>query len=182
MAHTDLRSHLLGLVLSFVQQAQACPGVQRIALVGSLATEKRRPKDVDVLVTVEDDVGLAPLAAAGRRLKGAAQSRNSGADIFLVNPAGEYVGRTCHWRNCRPGVRVSCDAVHCGLRPYLHDDLDTVRLDDTLISAPPIELWPTVVRRVRVPEDVETVLLSALESHPIEVRERQGPKDQVGAG
>jgi hypothetical protein len=32
-----------------------------------------------------------------------------------------------------------------------------------LIAAPPIELWPHVVRRVTVPADVEALLLADLE-------------------
>ena len=64
-------------LLSEVERARDCPGVQRIALVGSLATGKQQPKDADVLVTVGDDADLTPLATAGRRLKGHAQSRLS---------------------------------------------------------------------------------------------------------
>jgi hypothetical protein len=68
---------------------------------------------------------------------------------------------------CGPGIRISCDALHCGRRPYLHDDLETISLDGSLIFAPPIELWPQIVARVPVPQDVEQELLSPL-------REEQG--------
>jgi hypothetical protein len=158
-----VRAFLLSEVLDFVRRARKCAGVRRITLVGSLATDKRDPKDADVLVTVDDDADLTTLAAAGRRLKGRAQSQNKGADIFLANPSGNYIGRTCHWRDCRPGIRMSCDAGHCGRRAFLHDDLGTVKLDSALVRSPPIELWPTVVRRVPVPGDVEKLLLMALE-------------------
>jgi hypothetical protein len=77
-----LREFLLREVLRFVRTASTIPGVTRIALVGSLATTKPNPKDADVLVSVTDDVDLARLATAGRTLKGRAQTRNSGADIF----------------------------------------------------------------------------------------------------
>ena len=165
MAHGEspIRSFLLAEVLSFVERARTYPGVRRIALVGSLAGNKRDPKDADVLVTVDDDTDLAALAAAGRRLKGRAQSRNRGADIFLADPRGRYIGRTCHWRECRPGIRVACDARHCGRRLFVHDDLDTVTLDAAVVTAPPLELWPEVVRRVPLPRDVEAQLI-----HPIE--------------
>lgn len=63
------RPLLLG-VHSFVRAACHCPGVRRIALLGSLATAKAIPKDVDLLVTVERAMDLSPLARAGRRLKG----------------------------------------------------------------------------------------------------------------
>jgi len=158
-----LRKFLIAEVLAFVKHARTCPGVRRIALVGSLTTPKANPKDADVLVTVEDDIPLAELATLGRRLKGRAQSRNSGADIFLGNPSGEYIGRICHWRECRPGVRASCDARHCGRREFLHDDLGDVALDAHLLAEPPIELWPRIVRLVKVPTDVEELLLRGLE-------------------
>jgi predicted nucleotidyltransferase len=83
---SSIREFLLSEVLRFVERARTCPGVRRIALVGSLARDKDNPKDADVLVTVDDDADLTSLATAGRRLKGRAQSRNSGADIFLANP------------------------------------------------------------------------------------------------
>jgi hypothetical protein len=158
-----IRVFLLSEVLGFVHRARNCAGVRRVSLIGSLTTNKRNPKDADVLVAVADDADLTALAAAGRRLKGRAQSQNKGADIFLADPEGRYIGRTCHWRKCRPGIRTSCDARHCGTRPFLHDDLDAVTLDSALVKSPPIDLWPEVVRRVQVPGDVEQLLLKALE-------------------
>ncbi len=160
-----IRVFLLSEVLLFVKRARVCPGVRRIALVGSLAKDKEDPKDADVLVTVDDDADLTALAAAGRRLKGRAQSRNKGADIFLADPSGNYIGRTCRWRECYPGIRASCDARHCGHRAFLHDDLDAVTLDAALVKAPPLELWPTVVRRAQLPSDVETQLVQRLQGH-----------------
>jgi hypothetical protein len=59
---------------------------------------------------------------------------------------------------------MSCDALHCGQRPYLHDDLATVKLDQHLIAAPPLELWPQVVARVPVPQDVEQALVAPLKA------------------
>jgi hypothetical protein len=153
-----LRAVLLVEVARFVERARVCPGVLRIALIGSLATDKEDPKDAEVLITVDDDADLTQLATAGRRLKGHAQSRNKGADIFLADPSGNYIGRICHWRECYPGIRASCDARHCGRRAFLHDDLDDVTLDASLIKTPPLELWPKIVRRVELPGDVETLL------------------------
>lgn len=166
VSESSIRSFLLAEVLRFVELARTYRGVRRIALVGSLARDKHDPRDADVLVMVDDDTDLASLAVAGRRLKGAAQSRNKGADIFLADPSGRYIGRICHWRECRPGIRTACDARHCGQRPFLHDDLDAVTLDPVLVEAPPLELWPKVVSRVRLPDDVEAQLVGPLrESH-----------------
>jgi hypothetical protein len=151
------RNSLLDAARSFVESAAGLPGVQRIALIGSLLTDRPYPKDVDLLVCVSGGTDLAPLAAAARRLKGRLQSQNRGADIFLADEQARYLGRICSWRVCAPGVRLACDALHCGRRPYLHDDLATIRLDSSLVAAPPLQLWPTVVRRAEIPGDVEVL-------------------------
>src|SRR5207245_6387271 len=112
----SIRSFLLSEVVRFVEHARSCPGVRRIALVGSLVRDKHDPKDADVLVTVDDDADLASLATAGRGLKGRAQSRNKGADVFLADPSGTYIGRICHWRECRPGWPATL--VNVGAAPF----------------------------------------------------------------
>ena len=138
--------------------------MKRIALIGSLTTSEPSPKDIDLLVTVTDDMDLAPLAKAARQLNGRAMQtgRSRGGDVFLADLGGNYLGRTCPWKECGPGIRQSCDALHCGQRHYLHDDLRAIKLQSALIQAPPIELWPAVVARVEVPADVEEVLLKPI--------------------
>jgi hypothetical protein len=155
------RRPLLLAVYSFVRAARDCPGVLRIALLGSLTTTKAIPKDADVLVTIDGAMELAELARAGRRLQGFAQAMNLGADIFLAGEGARYIGRICHYRKCVP--RVACLAENCGRREHLNDDLQVVTLSKELIAAPPIILWPNVVRRVTVPPDVEELLLADLE-------------------
>ena len=157
-----VRVRLIAEVLAFVQEAKRLAGVRRIALIGSLTTAKVDPKDADVLVTVTAEADLAPLAKLGRRLQGRAQSFNRGGDIFLADPEGKYLGRTCAWKECRPGIRQSCDALHCGRRAFLHDDLRSIKLEKALVSCPPVELWPQVITRITVPQDVEEGLLQVL--------------------
>jgi hypothetical protein len=154
----SIRATFVEVGLWFAQAAAALPGVKRIAVIGSILTGRRDPKDIDFLVTVTDAADLSALAALGRRLIGRLQSHSHGADVFLANERGQYIGRTCSWVVCRPGIRASCDALNCGRRPYLHDDLNTVRLDDTVVAKPPLELWPVVVRRCEVPDDVERLV------------------------
>jgi hypothetical protein len=149
-------------VYRFVMDARRRPEVLRIAMVGSLATSKADPKDADVLVTVDPSADLAALARLGRALKGHTQQRNRGADIFLAEPPDRYIGRTCQWRECAPGIRAACRADHCGHRHHLSDDLSLIALPKTLVQAPPIELWPEVVWRVVPPADVEQFLLRRL--------------------
>ena len=102
------RRPLLLAALALVLAARACPGVQRISLLGSILTAKAIPKDVDVLVSIDAAMDLTRLARSGRRLMGQAQTINLGADIFLADTTGHYPGRICHYRECRP--RVLCHA------------------------------------------------------------------------
>ena len=155
------RAKLLSATRRFVQAAKNCNGVLRIALIGSLTTGKAIPKDTDLLVIIEHSVDLAPLALIGRRLQGSLQSHKLGADIFLASSDGAYIGRICPYRECRP--RMACRAEHCGRHPYLNDDLHVVALSDELISFPPVELRPRVVRNCSLPEDVELLLIDKVD-------------------
>ena len=83
------RRHLLVALRAFVRSARDCAGVRRLALVGSLTTTKAVPSDADVLVTSMTQLIFTQLALAGRRLKGAAQNINLGADIFLADQSGD---------------------------------------------------------------------------------------------
>lgn len=58
--------------------------------------------------------------------------------------------------------RKYCDALHCGLRPYLHDDFDSVRLEKDLIAQPPVVLWPKGTAMPEVPADVREQLIEQL--------------------
>lgn len=160
----DKRVDLLRAVLAFVRDARALSGVRRIALLGSLTTSKAIPKDVDLLVVVDDSMNLDKLARLKRRLLGATlQTGDScGADVFLCNPQGDYLGRVCSWKQCAPGIRKSCQAQHCGRREYLSDDLQDVCLGSSVVAEPPLELWPKLVARVELPGDVIDELMDRL--------------------
>jgi len=54
---------------------------------------------------------------------------------------------------------MRCDALHCGQRHYLHDDLKAIKLAPGVLAAPPLEVWPQVVARVPIPQDIEQGLL-----------------------
>lgn len=165
MSGESIREQMLAGVPRFVRAVAPIVGIRRIALIGSIITAKPTPKDIDLLVTVTDAADLAPIARGARQLQGRLQGLSHWADVFLADDRGRYLGRTCTWRECRPGIRASCDALHCGRRPHLHDDLGDVRLNPTLIARPPVELWPTVVRRSHVPRDVEALLLTLEQVH-----------------
>jgi predicted nucleotidyltransferase len=168
-AGIPLRRFLLIAAREFVGAAIKLNGISRIAMLGSLLTTKTEPKDADVLVTVKDGTDLTSLARLARRLKGRAQTRNRGADIFLADESARYIGRVCHWRECAPGIRMACRAQHCGRREFLHDDLQVVALSADLVRAPPLELWPELIRRVELPADVEELVIGSAGrrvSHP----------------
>jgi hypothetical protein len=155
-----LRAPLLLAARDFVLGAAKLPGIVRIALIGSLTTEKKCPKDVDLLVTVGSAVDWAPLAGLSRRLKGRAQSGNQGADVFLADEGGEYIGRVCGYRE--PWRRVACGARVCGVHPHQCDDQALLRLGTTTVNEPPLELWPRIRRRAELPRDVEDILVAGL--------------------
>lgn len=107
------RQQLLGGMRRFVASVQQIPGVRGLALLGSIVTAKPDPKDIDVLVVVADDADLARLATCSRRLHGHTQSFNRGADVFLADESGTYIGRTCRWNDCRPCRQTSKKLLRC---------------------------------------------------------------------
>ena len=131
------RHHFLDAALWFVQSAAQLPGVQRIALIGSILTNRPSPKDIDLVVYIAGDADLAPLASLARRLKGRLQSHNRGADVFLADEGRHYLGRTCSWKDadlgCVPHV-TRCTAA--GGRICM----TTSRLFDFRIRSPPLRL------------------------------------------
>lgn len=153
----SIRPFLLQEAQNFIRRASKLDGVRRIALIGSLTTGKQKPKDLDLLVTIDTTVNLAELAAIGRKAKGRLQSQNSGADIFLCDEAGEYLGRTCSYRECHP--RMLCRGMQCRPGSHLRDDLEVVTLSPDLIKEPPCILWPAVTYREPLPKDVKEFLI-----------------------
>ena len=160
--NNEYRKQLIELVKEFVLSAREINGVNKISMIGSLLTDKVKPKDADILCCIEDNLELKYLAKLGRRLQGKAGSIGSGADIFLSNNDNEYLGRICIWKDCRPGVRQSCDAQNCGKREYLHDDLQVIKLTRELVANPPLVLYPEIIRNIKLPEDLEEILLNRI--------------------
>ena len=152
------RQHLLHAAARFIDNVKGFSGVIQIAVVGSILTTKRNPKDIDLLVFIADNADLSEIAAAGRRLKGHAQTRNLGADIFLADEKMRYIGRTCGWKVCEIGMRMACRADHCGGRKYLYDDLSDLRLHPDLVKNPPLVVWPSISRATKIPNDVVEAL------------------------
>lgn len=53
-----MREQLLSHLPWFVSEVAKLPGIRRIALLGSITTDKLNPKDLDFLVVVGDDLNL----------------------------------------------------------------------------------------------------------------------------
>ncbi len=155
-----VREQILDAAYFFVSRAREIDGVRRIALLGSITTSKPSPKDLDLLVWLPDDLGLEALAALSRRTLGRVNQTGNrrGCDVFVADVANRYLGRICMWRTCEPYVRQSCFAEHCGRRKFLKDDLQDIALSATLIHAPPVGVWPSIVLRREVPSDVRRFL------------------------
>ncbi|ABD06658.1 hypothetical protein RPB_1950 [Rhodopseudomonas palustris HaA2] len=154
------RPVLLAAARDFVRAAAQIEGVRRIALIGSLVTDKPAPKDIDLLVTIDAAMDLDDLARTGRQMQGKANRVNLGGEVFLAGDDGVYLGRICHYRECH--TRMLCRAQHCGARNHLNDDLHDVTLSPQLIAEPPLELWPKLIRRTELPADVEAILIAEL--------------------
>ena len=68
---------------------------------------------------------------------------------------GHYLGRTCPWKDCRPGVCFpATPCIAAVSRAYLNDDPATLHLSDEMVTSAAVQLWPVVERRHPLPADV----------------------------
>jgi hypothetical protein len=141
---------------TFVRRIVRVRGVVRVALVGSMTTDKPNPKDIDFLLTVSDEFDIAEAATVGRKLKGCLVGHNSGADIFLCDTNHRYIGRTCNYRECHR--RVACEGETCRPGSWLNTDFHLVKLAPTLCENPPVIIWPFQQTAESVPADVLKML------------------------
>jgi len=151
---TTDREHLLQAAVWFVEQAGSLEEVERIALIGSLCTDQRKPRDIDLLVTITPGAAVKRIAALKRKLQSRISRGSLGADVFIAE-GGTYIGRACGYREpwervvCRQ-AELACDAG----RPHLCDTARNFALDQASIERPPAVLWPEPVANTELPEDV----------------------------
>ena len=145
---------LLIAVCSFVRAARSVRG----CCVS--VTNKPIPKDADVLVTIDDTTDLTGLARAGRRLKGLlkpstlAPTSSSLMRLGVTSDAFASIASAIRAWHASPSI---ADAAPTSTMTHV------VTLSKELLAAPPIDLWPDVVRRLKVPPDVDALLLTELE-------------------
>ena len=149
------RSVLLDCTVWFVEEIIRIDGIIRVALIGSICTNKRNINDIDILITIRDGMDITRIATQKRKLQGRIQRGSLGADVFLAEN-GKYIGRPCNYK--KPWVRVVCASNNntCDLdRPFLCDTSRNIRLSNTVINDPPIILWPEATANITIPHDIK---------------------------
>ena len=155
---TSDRQHLLAAAQWFVTEAAKLESVEQIALVGSLCTDQKKPRDLDLLVTVKPGSSIKALGKLKRKLQGKISRGSMGSDVFIAED-GRYIGRACQYRE--PWPRADCMArkLRCADgREFLCDTSANFSLDQHLIDNPPVILWPEVKQNADVPADVWKLL------------------------
>jgi len=144
------RELLLQAARWFAVRASQLPGIKQIALIGSLCTAKKNPKDLDLLVTVAAKAELSSLAKLGRQAQGQVERGSLGVDVLLVED-GKYLGRCCTFRE--PHLRVRCAPNLCDCdRRYLCRT--SFILNRGVIDNPSLVIWPEFQCRGEIPDDV----------------------------
>lgn len=155
-SNTD-RGALLLAAKWFFDKAIKLETITRIALIGSICTGKKHPKDIDILLTIAPDADIAPISRLKRQMSGRIQKGLLGADIFLMEE-GRYIGRPCRFREPHPRVACAHDELRCNInRPFLCDTSCSFELKNEGITSPPITLYPEFQARIKVPADVQVV-------------------------
>ena len=156
------RGALLLAAKWFVEKASTIDAVQQIALIGSICTGKKNPKDIDLLLTLTPGANIAPLSRLKRQMQGRIQRGLLGADVFLMEE-GKYLGRPCRYREPHPRVVCAHDGLMCSLeRSFLCNTSAAFNLEKKLLVSPPIILFPKFRASVEVPADIRTVFMNTL--------------------
>ena len=155
---TSDREHLLNAAKWFMEEASRLEEVDQVALVGSLCTAQKKPRDLDLLVTVSPGSSIKALGKLKRKLQGKISRGSMGSDVFIAE-GGRYIGRACQYRE--PWPRADCMArkLRCADgREFLCDTSANFSLDQDVIDNPPVILWPEVKQNADVPADVQKLL------------------------
>ncbi len=151
------RDVLLDVGKWFFDQAKLLEEVEQIALVGSICTAKKKPKDIDFLVNIRSGADIKALATLARKLQGRIQKGNLGADVFIVED-GKYIGRACHYKDQHPRAVCGHRYLFCSSgRDYLCNTANNFQLKKDVIEKPALILWPSVIINVELPADVVAI-------------------------
>lgn len=151
------RGALLLTAKWFFERAIKLESITRIALIGSICTEKKNPKDIDLLITVTSGSDITPISKLKRQMAGRIQRGLLGADIFLMEE-GQYMGRPCRFREPHPRAACGHEGLRCDFdRPFLCDTSCAFSLKKELLNSPPIILYPKFRASIEVPKDVQLI-------------------------
>jgi predicted nucleotidyltransferase len=156
------RSVLLGAAKWLVDAVVNCHEIKKVALCGSICTNKEHPKDLDVLIYLKSDADIKPVAALKRKLQGQISRGRLGADVFLIED-DKYIGRACYYKE--PWCRVVCSnaGLRCDLkRLHLCDTSRTVTLKQELVDNPPVTIFPEFSTIVQLPQDLKEIFSTDL--------------------
>jgi predicted nucleotidyltransferase len=148
------RQALLSAVRWFLNEARHLDEVLQIALIGSVCTNKKHPKDIDLLITVKPGSDLKRLATLRRKTQGRIQQGLLGTDMFIVD-TGEYIGRLCRYREPHPRVSCCDDKLVCdSTKTFLCDTSRNFVIPQSLVDYPTIILYPEFSAPPGTPDDV----------------------------
>jgi len=151
------RGALLLAAQWFFNRAIKLESITRIALIGSICTDKQHPKDIDILLTIKPDADISSISKLKRQMSGRSQRGLLGADIFLMEE-GSYIGRPCRFREPHPRVGCAQDGLRCDFdRPFLCDTSNSFELKNEVITSPPIILYPRLLAARKIPADIQAV-------------------------
>jgi len=155
---TSDRQHLLDAAQWFVTEAAKLETVERIAIVGDLCIDQKKPRDLDLLVTVSPGSSIKALGKLKRKLQGKISRGSMGSDVFIAED-GRYIGRACQYREPWPRADCKAERLRCADgREFLCDTSANFSLDQEVIDHPPVTLWPEAKQNADVPADVQKLL------------------------
>jgi len=102
------------MTAAFVLKIRELPGVEEVALAGSVASDDKYPRDCDIAVVISDFSDIDKIAKAARQMSSVFQNW----DVFVFDPHRNYRGQICYRKDC-PGTSVDCYVPGCGDIPHI---------------------------------------------------------------
>lgn len=156
------RSALLQAAKWFLENIFKRDDIEKIAFLGSICTNKKYPKDIDILVYLKPGADIESIAALKRKFQGRIDRGTMGADIFLAEN-GKYIGRACCYKE--PWVRAVCaqQKLCCNRdRIFLCDTSQSFALKPEIVANPPVVVYPDFSTESAIPNDLKEMIESVL--------------------
>ena len=129
------RQRMLEGVGQFAQKLRRFSSVIEVGLAGTLASEDEYPNDIDAVVFLDGFNELPDIARAARQMASVCNSW----EVFVFTVDFKYLGRICHYKECRP--RVACADKRCGTYPHIYELADFVFDPNQFFSSPFHLFW-----------------------------------------